>query len=232
MYGLRLSVTLPLSCVLACTSIGDRGDLDEFAEPQGDATAARSRRPIQGENVPSELSVDDGARCSDQAAADEVAPVDPLALPSGVENRADGKDQLHGGLGLVGTGRGGGSDHGTIGAGFGGRGTRVPTVRQGKAEITGSYDKDQISRVIRAHMKEVRLCYRRGLALNPNLKGRVSIKFMIDGKGKIPGAVVEKSTLTDPRVGDCIAEHMLTWTFRAPICGTSIVVYPFMFEPG
>jgi hypothetical protein len=113
-------------------------------------------------------------------------------------------------IGSVGTGSGYG--RGT-GAGFGGRGTRVPTVRQAKAEIMGSLDKDLIRRIVRAHINEVRYCYNKGLARDPNLKGRLSIEFTIDGKGKVSKAVVKESTVKDVSVGECIAKQMLKWTF-------------------
>jgi Ca-activated chloride channel family protein len=86
MHDLRLSITLPLLCLLACTSIGDPGDIHSVTAPDdlddGAASHDDGRKPIQGENVPSELPVDDGARCSDQPAADEAAPVDPNAETS------------------------------------------------------------------------------------------------------------------------------------------------------
>jgi Ca-activated chloride channel family protein len=160
----------------------------------------------------------------------------PLELPLGVENSAYGEAYGLGGLGLVGTGHGGGgtgSGYGLgSGAGFGGRGTRVPTVRQAKAEIQGSLDKDLIRRIVRAHISEVRACYNKGLARDPNLKGRVSIQFMIDGGGKVLSAKVREDTLTDKTVGTCIAAAVLRWTFPKPTSSSVIISYPFVLEPG
>ena len=161
----------------------------------------------------------------------------PLELPQGVENSAYG--DAYGGLGLVGTGRGGGgtgSGYGRgSGAGFGGRGTRVPTVRQAKADIMGSLDKDLIRRVVRSHINEVRYCYNQVLARDPNAKGRVSIKFQIDTKGKVVAAIVNESTMKDSSAGTCIATAVLRWTFPAPPAGSTglvTIIYPFVLEPG
>ncbi len=165
----------------------------------------------------------------------------PLELPMGVENTAYGESYGVGGLGRGGGGYGGAYSVGTgsgygrgTGAGFGGRGTRVPTVRQAKAEVMGSLDKDLIRRVIRTHINEVRDCYNQGLARDPNLKGRLSIEFTIDEKGKISRAVVKESTVKDVAVGECIAKHVLKWTFPAPPVGggSSTIIYPFVLEPG
>ena len=184
----------------------------------------------------------------------------PLELPFGVENTAIGEAYGVGGLGLVGTGRGGGgTGYGTIGlgntgligkgggggsgsgygrgysggAGFGGRGTRVPTVRQAKAEVQGSLDTDIIRRIVRAHINEVRYCYNQGLSANPNLKGRVAIEFVIDAKGKVTTATVKETTMSDAAVGQCIAKQMVKWTFPKPEGGGVVkVVYPFVLEPG
>ena len=88
-----------------------------------------------------------------------------------------------GGLGLVGTGRGGGgTGEGTIGLGnlgtigkgggggygsgygrgMGGIGTRragTPDVIPGTAQVRGSLDKEIIRRIIRRHINEVKYCY-------------------------------------------------------------------------
>ena len=159
-----------------------------------------------------------------------------------------------GGLGLVGTGRGGGgTGEGTIGLGntgligkgggggdgkdtepgFGGRGARVPVVRQGKAEVSGSIEKDVIRRIVRAHVNEVRHCYNQGLSRDPSLAGRVAIELSITGTGKVGAAVVKETSLADAEVGDCIATAVARWTFPEPKDGANtIVTYPFVLSPG
>jgi hypothetical protein len=163
-----------------------------------------------------------------------------------------------GGLGLVGTGRGGGgTGEGSIslgntgligrgggggtgsgygrgsGAGFGGRGTRVPNVRQAKPEVKGALDKDIIRRIVRAHINEVRYCYNQALARDPWAKGRVAVQFIIGGTGKVPSAVVQETTMKDAGVGNCVAQAVRRWTFPKPEGGGSVIVtYPFIFENG
>ena len=90
MFDLRLSVTAPLLCLFACTSIGDPGDTftsspddpDEVESIGADEVQARQlepRKPLRGETVASEVPVDDGARCDAAAPAKEATPLDPAS---------------------------------------------------------------------------------------------------------------------------------------------------------
>jgi tetratricopeptide (TPR) repeat protein len=159
------------------------------------------------------------------------------------------------GLGLVGTGRGGGGPtDGTIalgntgligrgggtrsfhggcaGAGFGCRVTPVPRVRQGKAKVEGALDKDIIRRIVRAHINEIRHCYNQGLVRNPSLEGRFAVQFAITSRGVVAAAVVESSTLRDDAVAQCGAKAVKRWKFPKPESGNVVVTYPFVLEPG
>jgi hypothetical protein len=159
-----------------------------------------------------------------------------------------------GGLGLIGSGRGGGGTglnvigvgnagligHGTgtdglsYGPGNGGvtgfndRTKKVPEAAAGKADVKGDIDKDLIRRIVRAHINEVRSCYNSGLTKNPNLEGRVTIQFSIVGSGKVASSTVQENTTKDSNVGNCIAKAVKRWQFpRVGNGGTAMVSYPF-----
>src|SRR5690606_5556264 len=160
-----------------------------------------------------------------------------------------------GGLGLIGSGRGGGGEAGNaiglggtglIGhgtgtdgryygpgggsgvVGFKDRGPKVPEATVGKGKVTGDIDRDLIRRIVRAHINEVRSCYNAGLTRNPNLDGRVTIQFSIVGNGKVASSVVQENTTKDKQVGDCIAKAVKRWQFpRVGKGGTALVSYPF-----
>ena len=138
--------------------------------------------------------------------------------------------------GLVGRGGGGGDESGYgrgAGAGFGGRGRRVPRVRQARAQVIGSMDRDLVRRVVRAHINEVRACYNQGLTTNPNLSGRVKINFVIAADGKVRSSVVQESSLEDRSVGSCVANAAKSWRFpQNSKGGNTVVSYPFIFSPG
>lgn len=203
----RLLSSVPLLCVLACTAsypdARDKPDELVIADDLDAAPISRpTRTPGQGASATSEGTI-------------------PL-----------------GNTGLVGSGEStsqaerGGYSGGRGFENFGGRGTRVPTVRQAKPEVVGALDKDLIRRTVRTHIHEVQRCYDEVLARDPNTKGRVAIAFEIDGNGKVPEAIVQESTMKDPAAGDCIAAAVAGWKFPKPRTGTVNVVYPFVLEPG
>lgn len=152
-----------------------------------------------------------------------------------------------GGLGLVGTERGGGgTGEGTIGlgnvgligkggggGGFGGRGKRVPRVRQAKATVKGGLDKDIVRRIVRAHINEIRSCYETGLEKDAELKGRVTLAFVVGADGKVSSSVVQDKTIDDAGAANCMAKAAKKWKFPRPTDGGTVAVtYPFVLEPG
>ena len=118
------------------------------------------------------------------------------------------------------------------GAGFGGRGTRVPTVRQAKPETTPAFAKDAVGRIVRAHLNEVRKCYAIGLARDPNRKGRVAVRFTVEADGKVLTAELAERSLPDLQVADCIVTAVKRWAFPRPLGGPAVITYPFILEPG
>ncbi len=156
------------------------------------------------------------------------------------------------GLGLRGTGRGGGgTGEGTIGlgnlntighgggggsgsgygrgaGGLGGRQGKAPKIRSGKTVVRGSLSKEVIRRIVHRHINEVKFCYERELVKRPDLAGRVSTKFIINGTGAVQMAAVANSTLGSAAVENCIAQAVRRWTFPAPEGGGVVIVtYPF-----
>lgn len=171
-----------------------------------------------------------------------------------------------GGLGLSGTGQGGGCvgpgcgsgigiDHvGTIGGGLGscdpaigpcdgmgrgnglGRGThrtRVPTIRpSGELTLSGRLPPEVIQRIVRQNYGRFRFCYEQGLAKNPNLEGRVVVRFVIGREGTVTSVQGGGSDLPDSNVHSCILQSFYGLSFPAPEGGLVTVSYPIAFSPG
>ena len=120
------------------------------------------------------------------------------------------------GIGAVGTkGRGGGlGGYGTGVGGLGKKGDRDVNVSTGTAVVMGSLDKELIRKVIQEHAAQIRYCYEQQLALNPQLQGKVSIKWVINGgrrglarrRWTAPATTLEDAQ--GPRVHD-VAHHEL-----------------------
>ena len=160
-----------------------------------------------------------------------------------------------GGLGLVGTGRGGGAPDesafvglgalgdvgrgGGIGDGAGmGRGAGslgshaagVPCcIAAGRANVVGGLDKEIIRRVVRRHINEWRYCYERELQAQPSLAGRIIVGFTIGPNGQVLTSSMASSTLGNPAVEGCVVQAVRRWRFPAPRGGGIVVVsYPLV----
>jgi len=156
-----------------------------------------------------------------------------------------------GGLGLKGTGSGGGGMGNTIGVGRlgtrgrgGGKfgyGTGVARIRRrgernvnisvGRPIIMGSLSMEIIRRVIRSHRDQIKYCYSKELTRNPNLRGKVAVKFTISPKGYVQQATVSQTTLRNAAVERCITQKIRTWKFPEPKGGGIVIVnYPFILQ--
>lgn len=156
-----------------------------------------------------------------------------------------------GGLGLKGTGPGGGGMGNTIGVGRlgtrgrgGGKygyGTGVSRIRKrgernvnisvGRPVIMGSLSMEIIRRVIHSHRDQIKYCYSKELTRNPNLSGKVNIKFTISPKGYVQQASVGATTLNNATVERCMTQKIRTWKFPEPKGGGIVIVnYPFILK--
>ena len=157
-----------------------------------------------------------------------------------------------GGMGLRGSGAGGGGLGDTVGiggiatrgrgggnSGFGanvgvlGR-KRSPDIeiKSDDVGVQGALDKELIRRVIHANRGQIRYCYDAQLNRFPNLNGKVSIKFTITPEGTVLKSNVVQSTVGNAEMESCVADRVLTWLFPKPKGGGVVIVtYPFIFKP-
>lgn len=163
-----------------------------------------------------------------------------------------------GGLGVKGTGRGGGGEReGTIGGGgplgttgrFGGQGgpvygigpgvgglhtrqSTVPSFIPGILHVNGTLDKEIIRRTVRRHLNEVKSCYEQALVTRPSLTGRIVVQFAIAPTGRVLSSVVQSSSLGVAAVDSCLVNAVKRWEFPQPDHGgLAVVSYPFSFSP-
>jgi hypothetical protein len=85
--------------------------------------------------------------------------------------------------------------------------------------------------VIRKNFPQFRLCYERGWIKNRHLKGRITVRFVIDHSGKVARTAVH-GDLPDRGVVDCVARNLDALSFPPPDGGPVAVVYPIQFCPG
>ncbi len=109
---------------------------------------------------------------------------------------------------------------------------RVAEVKLTEApEVDGSLDQADIARVVRGRLTAIKECYERELKRNPQLSGKVIVRFTIDEEGRVSQAVIEENTLPEKSVATCVAQRVERFRFPKPDGGSVTVAYPFIFSP-
>ena len=101
-----------------------------------------------------------------------------------------------------------------------------------QAKTEGRLDPAVIQATIREHYGAVRRCFELGLVRDPELGGRVLIRFVITESGDVKDATDGGSDVPDAQVVGCIAREFSRLKFPRPDGGRVTVVYPLMLEPG
>lgn len=80
----------------------------------------------------------------------------------------------------------------------------------GGAQNSGR-DREQIMAIVNSHSSAIQACYERGLKRNPNLKGKIVVRFTINYLGKVTKTDVVSSTLNNEAVERCIISRIKRW---------------------
>ncbi len=126
----------------------------------------------------------------------------------------------------------GGGGSGSV-PGAGGSGSVPGGAVSNNFEVRGSLSQEVIRRYVQRHSNQVRYCYEQQLAQNPDLRGRVIIRFVISPSGAVTTSAVAGSTLGNPAAEQCVARAVQRIAFPQPEGGGVVIVnYPFAFEQG
>jgi hypothetical protein len=109
---------------------------------------------------------------------------------------------------------------------------RGPSVRMGATTISGRLPPEVVQRIVRQNFGRFRLCYENGLRNNPNLQGRVSVRFVIGRDGAVSNLSNGGSDMPDGSVVACVVRAFQGLSFPQPEGGIVSVLYPIMFSPG
>ncbi|MFK7991822.1 MAG: AgmX/PglI C-terminal domain-containing protein [Sandaracinaceae bacterium] len=134
----------------------------------------------------------------------------------------------------VGAGRGAGGGRGRGGPGARGRPRQEVRVRMRTARpsVSGYLSPEQIMRVVRRNQAAVRYCYENELQRQPNLAGRIEIRWRISRNGSVATSRVGSTTMRNARVEGCIVRQVRRWRFPEPDGGEVDVNFPFIFGAG
>jgi hypothetical protein len=151
----------------------------------------------------------------------------------GLGSRGDGAGGGGTALGIGGLGTHG-SGHGRGGYGnidLGGRGKGETRIVPGRTIVQGSLSKDVIAAIVRKHQNEIKYCYEVELNKHPDLYGKVSVAWTIDGTGDVSEANVNETTMNNANVENCMATKIRRWKFPEPKGGGQVfVTYPWVFK--
>ncbi|PIU00009.1 MAG: hypothetical protein COT74_06565 [Bdellovibrionales bacterium CG10_big_fil_rev_8_21_14_0_10_45_34] len=97
--------------------------------------------------------------------------------------------------------------------------------------VEGGLDREVIAEVIKKDLGQIRYCYERQLSGNPDLYGKVVIKFTIVAEGTTTSPRIGTTTMNNAMIEGCILRRVARWKFPLPKGGTSVLVtYPFLFK--
>lgn len=126
----------------------------------------------------------------------------------------------------------GGETAGSEGEGEGGEEGGEKPAGEGGGEETRSTQ--SIAKTISANRKPIRACYDKARKDLPELKGTMTIHFVLDPEGNVKKAElnVERSDIKSPDVVNCAIGHLKKLKFPPSSKGMDTTVnYPFDFKP-
>ena len=107
----------------------------------------------------------------------------------------------------------------------------LAVVNAGNPEVTGNLDNRAIQKVVKQHIAQVRKCYEKELANNQELKGQLTLQWLIDEGGYVSRIGLLETDMNNNRLESCIEDAIEYWHFPKPKGGDSVhVSCPFSFE--
>jgi len=104
-------------------------------------------------------------------------------------------------------------------------------TKEGPRVVEGKLDKAVIQRIIRRRLNQIRYCYERELTKEPNLAGRVVVKFVIGKEGEVSAANVKSTTMNHATAEKCFVGRFMRMQFPKPTGGGVVIVnYPLVFS--
>jgi outer membrane biosynthesis protein TonB len=143
------------------------------------------------------------------------------------------------GGGRKGGGEGGAASIGTLATSGGGTvayGAKTEvkvtgTVATEEAEVDSSeIDQQKLAGFIKARMSAIKGCYENALKRNPNLRGKITIRFTILETGGLADIESATNTMNSADVAACIMGTMRSWRTPFKPSGPVTVEYPFVFS--
>lgn len=111
-----------------------------------------------------------------------------------------------------------------------GQGSGLQNIPSQSIEMEEGLTKDEVGKVIRSHISEIRYCYESAMVRNSHLEGKLMVAFRIDLNGTV-GESVAKETSGEDSLDTCILDRLAKWKFPHPRGKNAVhVTYPFIFK--
>ena len=92
-------------------------------------------------------------------------------------------------------------------------------------------DSAGVTKVINVSRAAIKRCYDKALMSNPQLKGKMSVKIVINQQGRVNSTEIVDDSLHDAEVAKCVRGVIGRLRFPKPADGTATVTFPFAFDP-
>jgi len=92
-------------------------------------------------------------------------------------------------------------------------------------------DQGKLGAFVRARQGLIKACYENALKRNPNLKGKISIRFTILPTGGLSDLEASGNTMGSADVAVCIINTIRSWRTQFRPSGPVTVEYPFLLSP-
>jgi TonB family protein len=114
-----------------------------------------------------------------------------------------------------------------------GRETEASMMFGGTGDATGepipAWIRDLIRKRVRGYLPELEGMYTEAIRRNPDLRGKLLVRFRIDPSGRIQRAESVEESFRDAVFVNAVLERVRGWTFDPTVGRTVEVLYPFVF---
>jgi TonB family protein len=112
--------------------------------------------------------------------------------------------------------------------------TEASMMYGGQGDTTGgegipAWLRDMIRKRVRDSLPELEAVYNESIRRNPDLRGKLIVRFRIDPSGKVQRAESVEGDVRDPAFVNSVLEKIRRWNFEPTGGHTVDVLYPFIF---
>ncbi len=97
---------------------------------------------------------------------------------------------------------------------------------------SSTVDKGSLGKYIKYRLPAIKGCYNKELKLDPSLKGKIVVRFVITTQGRVSDVSIDENTMGNDDVAACIKRLISTWFFPLKPAEDAPVSFPFLFSPG